>query len=241
MNRSEEHAQRYLQHLGLKGIRYEPDGNQPPDFATDDSIAVEVRRLNQHFEHGGDHVALEHDAYPTVNGMNRLLASFGESKNDRSWWVHCRFRRPMPKWKELEPDVRTVLSEINSSGGAPDDPVWVHRSLTLQIVPCDEPENRLFVFAGYTDHNAGGWVLHELQQNIQLCVDEKMRKVAPFRASYARWWLILVDHTGLGTHGQQRAALQQHVRVRHDWDRVAILNPKDYRDAVIIDAATPTA
>ena len=43
-------ADRDLRSLELGPVVYEPDGNVPPDFAIDGSIAVEVRRLNQNYE-----------------------------------------------------------------------------------------------------------------------------------------------------------------------------------------------
>jgi hypothetical protein len=49
MNREEKIAEAYLKSLGFKNVVFEPDGNIPPDFSMDGRIAVEVRRLNQHF------------------------------------------------------------------------------------------------------------------------------------------------------------------------------------------------
>ena len=64
MDAAEAHALRFLEHLGIGPVRYEPDGNQPPDFVTANGIAVEVRRLNQHRVTADGHTALEHDAFP---------------------------------------------------------------------------------------------------------------------------------------------------------------------------------
>jgi hypothetical protein len=48
MKRDEKKAREYLESLGFKQIIYEPDGNIPPDFLVESSIAIEVRCLNQH-------------------------------------------------------------------------------------------------------------------------------------------------------------------------------------------------
>ncbi|MEK0338505.1 MAG: hypothetical protein QQN41_13835, partial [Nitrosopumilus sp.] len=48
MNRDEKIANNYLKQQDFSQIVYEPDGNISPDFLLDNSIAVEVRRLNQH-------------------------------------------------------------------------------------------------------------------------------------------------------------------------------------------------
>jgi hypothetical protein len=47
MDQSEKVAYQYLSSCGFRDIVYEPDGNIPPDFLVNDSVAVEVRRLNQ--------------------------------------------------------------------------------------------------------------------------------------------------------------------------------------------------
>ena len=39
----------YLISLQIGKVVYEPDGKVPPDFLVDGRIAVEVRRLNQHY------------------------------------------------------------------------------------------------------------------------------------------------------------------------------------------------
>ena len=49
MDESERIASEYLATLGFNDIQYEPDGNVPPDFVLNKTIAVEVRRLNQNF------------------------------------------------------------------------------------------------------------------------------------------------------------------------------------------------
>ncbi len=45
-NDDEKIAYKYLQSLGYTNIQYEPDSNMPPDFLINDTIAIEVRRLN---------------------------------------------------------------------------------------------------------------------------------------------------------------------------------------------------
>jgi hypothetical protein len=70
---------------------------------------------------------------------------------------------------------------------------------------------------GYVDRNAGGWLIPELEKNIRICVKKKTEKIANIRAKYPEWWLILVDHIGFGQ--------MESMDVRHDWDRVILINP----------------
>jgi hypothetical protein len=57
MKSEERIAENYLTSLGFENVVFEPDGNIPPDFFVDDRIAVEVRRLNQHFFEGNIYFA----------------------------------------------------------------------------------------------------------------------------------------------------------------------------------------
>ena len=50
MKWEEKKAHEYLKAIGSKEIKYEPDGNIPPDFVLDSKTAIEVRRLNKHIE-----------------------------------------------------------------------------------------------------------------------------------------------------------------------------------------------
>jgi hypothetical protein len=50
MNREEKITEAYLESLGFKDVVFEPEGkSRIPDFQIDGNIAVEVRRLNQHY------------------------------------------------------------------------------------------------------------------------------------------------------------------------------------------------
>src|SRR5215471_10027052 len=59
MNKDESIAETFLKSLGLGTVTYEPDGNIPPDFLLDNRIAVEVRRLNENLNVGGQIQGLE--------------------------------------------------------------------------------------------------------------------------------------------------------------------------------------
>ena len=48
MRQSERIVADFLVRRGYADVRYEPDGNVPPDFLVDDRIAVEAGVLNQH-------------------------------------------------------------------------------------------------------------------------------------------------------------------------------------------------
>ena len=64
MDATEKLVAKHLKHRGYANVVYEPDGNIPPDFLVDGTIAIEVRRLNQNHFDGPDAKGLEEVAIP---------------------------------------------------------------------------------------------------------------------------------------------------------------------------------
>ena len=75
MNNDEQIAERYLKSLDKGEVVFEPDGRVPPDFLVDRRIAVEVRRLNQHYDAGGKFRGVEQDSIPLQQSLENLLES----------------------------------------------------------------------------------------------------------------------------------------------------------------------
>jgi hypothetical protein len=53
MDETEQRVADYFASQGYSQIVFEPDGNIPPDFCLNGSVAIEVRRLNQTFDDEG--------------------------------------------------------------------------------------------------------------------------------------------------------------------------------------------
>jgi hypothetical protein len=94
MDPSKMLAKTYLESLSLGVVAYEPDGQIPPDFILGD-IAIEVRRLNQNHESGGEYEGLETGQASILRYVKNLLPTFGAPKDGRGWWVFLTFRRPI--------------------------------------------------------------------------------------------------------------------------------------------------
>jgi hypothetical protein len=90
----------------------------------------------------------------------------------------------------------------------------------------------MFVLGGYSDRDAGGWLLAEMERNLTICIGEKSKKIEPYRAKYPDWWLVLVDHIGVGLSNYDRELFSERVRVRHNWDRVVLLDRHDHTRAL---------
>src|SRR5207302_582940 len=94
MDKAEMLGRDYLVHLGFSKdtIIYEPDGNIPPDLLVEKRIAVEVRRLNQHWQtDSGDLEPTSRLSKPLLIRLEKLLAEFGSPTDGRSWYVIHRF------------------------------------------------------------------------------------------------------------------------------------------------------
>ena len=118
MDSTEEIAHSLLVSLGYQNIVYEPDGNVPPDFSINGTIAIEVRRLNQN-ERGSDSPkGLEEVEIPLMGKLKKFLDSFGLAETT-GWWVLIRFKRPVPRWERVEHELRHFFSSLQSRTQSP--------------------------------------------------------------------------------------------------------------------------
>ena len=228
MDETEALADRYLSHLGLGKPVYEPDGNVPPDFLVSGHIAVEVRRLNQNDPGADGPRGLEEDQIPLVQRMSRLLTSLGAPRAGRSWFVSYRLVRPLEPWKTLQAKVRQVLEDFATRSTSSSEPTDLGTALRISVHPASRVHPSMFVLGMFSDRDAGGWLLSEMERNLEMCIQEKTKKVQAFRAKYPVWWLVFVDHIGFPLGEEDRDVFSERVQVNHDWDRVVLVDPHDY-------------
>ena len=113
MNAEEKIAENYLCSLGYENIQFEPDGNVPPDFSINNSIGVEVRRLNQHFFQKDSTVGLELLEIPILDAFIEVLRSFDENFQGESFWLALYFERPLEvKIEELKTQMKEMLTSF---------------------------------------------------------------------------------------------------------------------------------
>jgi hypothetical protein len=229
MDESEKTAHDYFSHRGFANIVYEPDGNIPPDLLLDRSIAVEVRRLNQNYFDATGVQGLEQVAIPLWQKLKSLLASMGPATASESWFVHFRYGRPVEPWRTLEPKLRAGLSNFMASSSKGRAIVATGQGFELEILcRTSNPHATMFVMAGCSDKESGGWLLSEMETNIRYCASEKARKIAKVRPKYATWWLALVDHIGYALDDFDREVFREQVSVQHSWDKIILIDPRDH-------------
>lgn len=223
-NYDEKIAFQYLNKLQLGEIVYEPDGNVPPDFLVNRSIAVEVRRLNQNInESNGKFCGIEEIAVPLTKRVERILKAFNNCGIE-SWYVSFTFQRPLKPWKELEEDIKSGLISFLEGGPKEIKTLEVSKNFSLGIAKAGISYDDYFVLGGFLDLDSGGWVIEEMIKNINLCVEEKEKKIQIYREKYTYWWLLLVNHVSPGFNSKDLFSLKTMPYKSHRWDKIIIVN-----------------
>ena len=231
MDETERSANEYLRYCGFKNPVYEPDGRVPPDFVIEGGIAVEVRRLNQMHNSGVETSGLEQIQRSFAVKVPFLLKDLGPLAAGKSWFVSLSFKRPLPPWRLLRKHLVEQLQAFSQDERRLTEShhtIGVERNLTIHLDRASSTHVGFFVFAGYSDLDAGGWVISELERNIATCIAEKTRTVAPFRHKYCEWWLVLIDRISYANiQSGDLVAWRNRLAGLADWDRVVLVSPID--------------
>lgn len=226
MDPTETFAKEFLEQLGHANPTYEPDGNVPPDFLTNDGTAVEVRRLNQIYvdKDGGVHTLETADA-ALWQTMGSLLDAYRSPlATNSTFGVFYQFRRPIPLRRVIDRELKAELDQFLS--GSRD--LTVRRKLPcglgLRIMDFGVWRGTPFRLAGALDEQRGGWVIQQLAGAIRLALREKDRKVESYKGIYQRWWLVLVDPISWGTDENDRRQLRATGPFDHSFERVFVVN-----------------
>ena len=110
-DRSERLVYDYLLRRGLEVVHHPDREHNPPDFAIDGRIGIEVRRLNQHWRDGQTHVGIELREHTLYSLVEEVLEEFGAPTDDGSYWVACGFQNPVPEPKAFKKLLRNALRE----------------------------------------------------------------------------------------------------------------------------------
>ncbi len=226
MNLEEKIASRYLCAKKLGVVVYEPYPNSPPDFLVDGRIAVEVRRLNQNEVIGSRNRGLEEVAIPLGEKLGKLLISLGPPVAGTSWFVTFWFRRPLTLGKPLRMALLRRL-EAFLAGKEVGARIPISDNLWIWLDRAGSVQKHCFVMGGCWDRDEGGWLIPELQKNLEICIREKTRKIASVRKKYPEWWLVLIDRIAYGDlDDSDRATIRNWSQGKHDWDKIVLLSPQ---------------
>jgi hypothetical protein len=233
MDSSEKLVEAHLKSVGYRDVRYEPDGNIPPDFLADGKVAIEVRRLNQNFDDksGRGIRGLEEVSIPLWNKVREYLIGLGPARSsDQSWFVIHKFARPTPAWRDLKRELDAVLLPFMASNNPQpfEKTLNVRGVFEINVFRASAPKPTFFRPGGHIDEQSGGWLIAEIAANLQHCIDEKSMKIARYRSKYPVWWLVLPDHIGYGLDEFDKELLLDQATIQPGvFDRIILLDPHD--------------
>jgi hypothetical protein len=225
MNRDEQVAEAYLAGLGLGKPDFEPDGNVPPDFLLQSRIAVEVRRLNKHSFGARKPQGLEQAEISLMETASDVFKEFDPMHDGSSFFVFLRFSRPLPSKKEIQKSMRHELRSFLAGRRERLSHRTISTSIEIDIIPTRTDHGRPFLISGNSDDERGGWLLEDMEKNIQHCSDEKQMKIALYRHNYPVLWLVLVDHIGYALDDFNRRNFKRYVTITHSWDKIVLVSP----------------
>lgn len=229
MDETEAHATKLLAHLGHESVEFEPDGNVTPDFLVDERVAVEVRRLNQHFSHAGTIQGLESIQIPMWRNVKKLAETLGPPPaGETSWYYSVDFQRPIEPWRTLMPKIERAFRSFMSEPNRRDTTLHPADNVKIDLMHSSSTFGTFFVMAGQIDFASGGWLLAELEQNLRHCIAEKTIKAAPFRSRYPEWWLVFVDQITYGLDEEDLEVFREQTPIEHDWHRIILVSPRDH-------------
>lgn len=186
MNADERIAQAALHQMGFTQIRFEPDGNIPPDFLLDDRIAVEVRRLNQTIEKNGKARGQDEIFRPFWDGLHNLLSTMGKSVNE-SWFVSFTYRHPIKRWGDYKPEVEATLQGFKSRADRTNGVVFDTKNFAVDVVKASAVHPNYFVPGCVHDLDNGGAIVAEVIRNTKICSTEKLKKIAQHKSTHPEW------------------------------------------------------
>ncbi|MCK6616739.1 MAG: hypothetical protein L6Q51_03770 [Cyclobacteriaceae bacterium] len=210
MKREEELAFEYFSNRGYGTVRYEPKGNRPPDLLIDESIAVEVRRLNQ-FDKGKP---IEDLQYKLVPKLIETFKNYGDKKHTSSAWIDISYSRPIKVDKDLVNKVISIL-DIHSADMSSSKKYKVGDTLELSIFRSTDRLENQFNYGSSLDDGHGGFVVHNIYESLKIIVEEKSKKIDPYRQEYGTWWLALVDYIGYGLNEYDLKQLKDTIALNY--------------------------
>lgn len=232
---TEKRVKEYLINLGFINIEYEPNGEKKfPDFAINESIAVEVRKLNIHYEkpnEKGSTYAHEQHFYPVWQGLEKLLKKFGSSIDGETWAVGFSLAHPFNGWKRIKREVKNLLELFKASEIRIPMNDRIQECIKIDFIRCGSNHQDFYIMGCGSDDEVGYWVIGEIHRNLEIVIKEKEPKIYPCRDQFSEFWLVLVDYIGYGISVDDLEQLRAMPKIESNWNKVIVISPQGlFRD-----------
>jgi len=155
MDQEERSAKRYLCRNYLQCVKYEPDGNIPPDFRVGKKIGVEVRRLSQSYFDSVNPKSLEETSIPTWHLIESEAKNFDHLFAGNTYWITFELQRPITfSSKKTRKSIRNELNSFLLSGGQVPLEVFITHSLKLFISNSSPVQGKVFRVGAMSDFDS---------------------------------------------------------------------------------------
>lgn len=212
MDKDESRAKLWLQSQGYTDIKYVENTNcQPPDFIIDNSIAVEVRRLNQMY--GDKNEGLENIELPLWRSVSSGLATANQPPPGHKVYVIFELHHTEKQDKklivsELQRATNDYIKHIkNSPDHEYNSPPNARVKMTIHFI-CTESACNHFKLASVHADPKARLVVENSIDNINRCILEKSDKIKDKHDLYTEWWLVLMEHNVFPTALRDPGELQ---------------------------------
>jgi len=240
MNEEELRAEQWLESQGYSDILdLSKDNLDPPDFEVENSIAVEVRRLNRESDLNK---GLESVEFNLARMIKEVLEKAGETPNGYTVYVTCETqgisletRNDRKNAKELVAQlVEQYTEQINNALKSNEHPIpwktgW-ERGMQLRFFTGLFSNTAKFrLNAVQADVASASIVVRELIDNINHCIEKKTCKVQSKIDLYDEWWLVLIDWELMMPPNldrldrNERKQVQNGLVVTEPWSRIIVI------------------
>jgi len=226
MNREEQVVFEHLKKSYGQNIVFEPEHNSTPDFSINSSIAVEVRRLNQHSFKSTKPEGLESLSFPLERAFKEVLSSLNYLYAGKSYWVFIFYKRSLDSnIRQAKRDMKSALRKFLDIGivNFPCE-ISVNSEIDFSIYESNPGNGRLFSVGGSVDSDGGGIVISVYVENIRHCINEKSSKIETRLEKYHEWWLYLVDCMEFGLSQKETSEVLKEIGSTGNFDKVVILS-----------------
>lgn len=224
MKKEERIAYDYLCSKGYKNIQYEPDGNIPPDFALNNKIGIEVRRLNHNVLNNTKVEGIEQAEIRLKRGLKGVLEEFSMKRAVKCYWIALQFNRPIGNLNKIKVLTREKLKSFLKIKPNTPYEINIKRNVKITIAQAGRKNPHRFRIGLESDFDSGGWTIPLYIENISFCIKEKTNKIQPYYTKYEKWWLILIDFL-YGISGQDISNVLSEIEKPKEWDRIIIIDP----------------
>ena len=231
MKFEEKIAKEYFKFKEYKKIEFEPIGNTPPDFLINDSIAVEVRRLNKF--HSGK--PLEKIEYNVIPKIEKFIQLFKLNENfENTIIVSLYYSRPIKFNEYLKREISKALKCYSNNKSIKKEYI-ISDNLSLEFYVHNQKWETEFEVGGIVDLNRGGFVVKDICNSLKIVLNEKEGKIEKFKELYENWWLVLVDFIGYGINSSEVKKIKDGINENHSFKKIIFISPTNSKNGLEIN------